>query len=209
MRRTFIISVMYIFCTVLYGQTMNNDILECDSICVFEGKNKNDLFLAVNQYLNESIIKNNYSSQKVSSDGATDRYNGVNYSKGNINMADKEAGIIMANGNFSASMHQNKNLFGDWSAYIDYTLSIKIKDERMKVSIQVPTVTFAYSNNPEPESVEIKYLFPECTLKSGMTRLYSIPKKAPKLIPDVGKNVQEFMSTLINGITKNIAEDDF
>lgn len=209
MRKTLVFYVMYIFCAVLHGQIMNNDILEFDSICVFDDKTKNDLFIAVNQYLNESIIKNNYSSQKVSSDGATDRYNGVNYSMGNINMADKEAGIIVANGNFSASMHQNKDLFGDWSAYIDYSLTIKIKDNRMKLSIQVPTVTFAYSNNPDPESVEIKYLYPKCTLKSGMTKLYSIPKKAPKLIPDAGNNVRDFISAIINGITKKITEDDF
>lgn len=103
--------------TKLNPQNIDNDIqVEFSRVIKTDSVGKTNLFVTINDW----FATNFKSANDV------------------IQMADKEAGVIIGKGNFSYSYEIDKSLFGSYkyfSGFVDFTIKVYIKDNRYKVEL--------------------------------------------------------------------------
>ena len=101
-----------LFCFLLFtGSATAQEPLSFSKVIPAEGMNKNDLFVAMNEWF-------------------TEKYNSSNAV---IQMSDKEAGIIIGKG--ATNYVDPRRSFACYSGIIRHTIKVQVKDGRFKVDL--------------------------------------------------------------------------
>lgn len=121
-------------------------------------------------------------------------------SKINIDVQDKEQGLIIYKGSLYLGFYKG------WNVYADFTLKIKCKDSKVQISCHIPTLTFDWwaKQYPTITTVPLEEIYPEYIHKSK----YKIKKAAIEYtskIPSVFDNVIVYLAEKLK--TQN--DDDF
>ena len=116
-------------------------------------------------------------------------------SKVNIDVQDKEQGLVVFKGLLYVGFHK-VNFMAGWNVYADFTLKIKCKDGRAQVSCHVPSATFDWTAKQYPvnTTVSLGEIYPQYNHKSQ----YKIKKAAIEWAPKI--------PPLFDGIIKSLAE---
>ena len=129
-------------------------------------------------------------------------------SKINIDVQDKDQGLIVYKGSLYVGYHRTSKFLIEvgWNIYADFTLKIKCKDNKAQVSCHVPTVTFDWSakENPATTTVSLEEIYPEYICKTK----YSIKKTAIEYAPKIPPLFDYVITQLANNLNKQ-TEDDF
>ena len=125
-----------------------------------------------------------------------------------IQMADKEAGIIIGKGNFSYYYENDKTLFSNYSGftgYIEYTIKVYIKDNRYKVEI----FNFSHKSTNVSNSLSLgritKTVPIATTYKMIMQRYYE--DVWSNMIPKI-KSYSEDIFTSLEQATKKVKSEN-
>ena len=126
-------------------------------------------------------------------------------SKINIDVQDKEQGLIIYKGSLYLGFYKT-NILAGWNVYADFTIKIKCKDEKAQISCHIPTLTFDWSAKqyPATTTVPLEEIYPEYIHKSK----YKIKKAAIEYtskIPSVFDKVIVYLAEKLK--TQN--DDDF
>ena len=122
-----------------------------------------------------------------------------------IDIQDKETGLIVFKGQYFLGFHKTNGMCG-YNVFADFTVKIRCKDGRAQFSCNVPTITFKWSatNNPATETAPLNMLYPEYTYKS---KLYYIKKASNEFVPTVPDVFNDILNMLAT--KTHITEDDF
>ena len=127
-------------------------------------------------------------------------------SKVNIDVQDKEEGLVVYKGSLYVGYHK-VNFLAGWEVYADFTLKIKCKDGRAQISCHVPTATFDWSAKqyPAKETVQLGEIYPNYNCKSRLKIKKAAIEWAPQ-IPPIFDKIIEFMAEKLKSQNQ---DDDF
>ena len=127
-------------------------------------------------------------------------------SKVNIDVQDKEQGLVVFKGMLYIGYHK-VNFMAGWNIYADFTLKIKCKDGRAQVSCHVPSATFDWSAQqyPAKTTAPLGEIYPQYNHKSQ----YKIKKAAIKWAPKIPPLFDEIITSLAEKLKAQNQDDDF
>lgn len=160
--------------------------LELKEVVEVEGMSKEAIFNSVQSMLSDWTYNSN--------------------SQNKIDYADKESGVVITKGRLFLGNKKIALLWG-WNTYLDYTCTIRAKDNKYQVQIKVPSMYFKFDNPKEPaeETAPILSIYPEYDYKSR----YTIKKPAKEFAPAVPDMIKGFYLAIRNKINKSDLGDDF
>lgn len=118
----------------------------------------------------------------------------------NIDVQDKEEGLVVYKGQMYLGTSHS------WNAFADFTLKIRCKDGKAQLSCHVPTLTIAYTDPQYPnvkESVPLGKIVPTYTYK----HYYRVKKTAIEYGPKVKPTFDTVILLLGNRLAKE--QEDF
>lgn len=125
-------------------------------------------------------------------------------SKVNIDVQDKQQGLVVYKGTLFIGFHKANMLCG-WNVYADFTLKIKCKDGRAQISCHVPSATFEWTGDPATLTVPLANLYPEYNFKTQ----YRIKKSAAEWVPQIPPTFNKILSDLAQKMKTQNQDDDF
>ena len=123
----------------------------------------------------------------------------------NIDVQDKEEGLVVYKGQMYLGFHKS-NPFCGWDVLADFTLKIRCKDGKAQLSCHVPTLTFDYTAPEYPnaiETVSLGSIVPTYNYKAR----YKIKKTAIEYGPKVKPTFDTVILLLGNRLAKE--QEDF
>ena len=127
------------------------------------------------------------------------------HSKTNIDVQDKEGGILVFKGRYFIG-YRKVNVSGGYFHYADLTLKVRCKDGKAQYTITVPSLYVEWNDaGVSYETVPLTALFPEYNYKS---KLYSVKKGLIEFSSSLDTSIKEFKDLIIKK-TKDEADDDF
>lgn len=123
----------------------------------------------------------------------------------NIDVQDKEEGLVVYKGQMYLGFHKSNPFYG-WDALADFTLKIRVKDGKAQLSCHVPTLTIDYTDPQHPnvrESVPLGKIVPTYTYK----HYYRVKKTAIEYGPKVKPTFDAVILLLGNRLAKE--QEDF
>lgn len=131
---------------------------------------------------------------------------GNNKSKINIDVADKNANIIIYKGEFYLGFKKVNTMYG-YDVYAVFTLKIKCKDNKVQYIVTVPSLHMYWTAKiGGDEVVPLNEIIPEFTHKG---KLYYLKKSAIKYAPTIDCNMKMLQKTIVDKTKTNITNDDF
>lgn len=127
-------------------------------------------------------------------------------SKVNIDVQDKEQGLVVYKGALYIGYHK-VNFMAGWEVYADFTLKIKCKDGRAQISCHVPSATFDWSAKQYPANttVQLGEIYPQFNCKSR----YKIKKAAIEWAPKIPPLFDTIIASLAEKLKAQNQDDDF
>lgn len=127
-------------------------------------------------------------------------------SKVNIDVQDKEEGLVVYKGSLYIGYHK-VNFMAGWHVYADFTLKIKCKDGRAQISCHVPTATFDWSAKQYPANttVELGEIYPKYNYKSQ----FRIKKAAIEWAPQIPPTFDKIIASMAEKLKSQNQDDDF
>lgn len=127
-------------------------------------------------------------------------------SKVNIDVQDKEQGLVVFKGSLYVGFHK-VNFMAGWNVYADFTLKIKCKDGRAQVSCHVPSATFDWTAKQYPANttVPLGEIYPQYNHKSQ----YKIKKAAIEWAPKIPPLFDEIIKSMTEKMKAHNQDDDF
>lgn len=127
-------------------------------------------------------------------------------SKINIDVQDKEQGLVVYKGTLFVGFHK-ANVMAGWNVYTDFTLKIKCKDGRAQLSCHVPSATFDWTAKqyPATETVPLGSIYPEY----NYTSKYRIKKSAIEWAPQIPPLFDKILKDLATKMKQQNQDDDF
>ena len=127
------------------------------------------------------------------------------HSKTNIDVQDKEGGIIVFKGRYFIG-YRKVNISGGYFHYADLTLKVRCKDGKVQYTITVPSLYIEWNDaGVSYETVPLTALLPEYNYKS---KLYYVKKGLIEYSSSLDTSIQGFKDLIIQK-TKDAADDDF
>ena len=127
------------------------------------------------------------------------------HSKTNIDVQDKEGGIIVFKGRYFIG-YRKVNVSGGYYHYADLTLKVRCKDGKIQYTITIPSIYVEWNDaGVSYETVPLTNLIPIYNYKS---RLYYIKKGLIEFSSSLDTSIHEFKDLIIKK-TKDAADDDF
>ena len=126
-----------------------------------------------------------------------------NKSKANIDVQDKDGGIVVYKGSYYLGYRKQNLLYG-WDTFADFTLKARSKDGKIQVSASVPSMTFKWDATAESFTEPLSSFYPDYAYKGKVLLKKPSTEFAPQ-IPTV-------FDTIVNQISDNIIQredDDF
>lgn len=128
-----------------------------------------------------------------------------NQSNVNIDVQDKEQGLVIYKGSLYVGYHKFNYLAG-WNVYADFTLKIKCKDGRAQVSCHVPSATFVWSGNQAiKETAQLGDIYPQYNYNSQN----KIKKAATEWVPKIPPLFDVIIASLAEKLKTQNQDDDF
>lgn len=126
-------------------------------------------------------------------------------SKTNIDVAEKDAGVIVYKGELYLGF-KKVNISCGYDTFAVFTLKVRCKDGKVQYTITVPSLHMYWSCNiNDNEVVPLKEIIPDFTHKG---RLYYLKKGAVEFAGSLDSNMQSLQKSIVLK-TKASAEDDF
>ena len=125
-------------------------------------------------------------------------------SRVNIDVQDKEQGLVVYKGQLFVGYHKF-NVLAGWNVLADFSLKIRLKDGKAQLAMTVPSTTFRWSNEQSPakETVMMSELVPEFKHKGS----YKIKKAATTFVPQIPGLCERTVKELAARMHKN--REDF
>ena len=127
-------------------------------------------------------------------------------SKVNVDVQDKEQGLVVFKGMLYVGFHK-VNFMAGWNVYADFTLKIKCKDGRAQVSCHVPSATFDWTAQqyPAKTTAPLGEIYPQYNHKSQ----YKIKKAAIEWAPKIPPLFDDIITSLAEKLKAQNQDDDF
>ena len=126
-------------------------------------------------------------------------------SKTNIDVAEKEAGMIVYKGEKYLGFKDVNTMCG-YETYANFTLKIRCKDGKIQYTLTVPSLKMYWScDMSKNETIPLNEIIPEFTYKG---RLYYLKKGAVQFAGTLDNDMKEFQKAIVVK-TKAAADDDF
>lgn len=125
-------------------------------------------------------------------------------SKANIDVQDKEAGIIAFKGELFLGFQKVNTMCG-YDVCADFTLKVRCKDGRAQYTITVPSITMYWSCDTDKETIPLREIIPEYTHKG---RLHYLKKGALEYSNKIDVYMKSLEKSVVNK-TIDAADDDF
>ncbi len=125
-----------------------------------------------------------------------------NKTKANIDVQDKDEGLVVYKGKLYLGYGKQNMLYG-WETFADFTLKVRCKDGKAQLTMVVPSLSYYWTADNTEYSAPINELLPEYRHKAKML----VKKASIALAPKVPEEVEKVI-TLIGG-KMTAAEDDF
>lgn len=127
-------------------------------------------------------------------------------SQNKIDYDDKESGVVITKGRLFLGYKKVGLVFG-WNTYIDYSCTVRAKDNKYQVIIKVPSMYFKFDNTKEnaEETAPITSVYPEYNYKST----YTIKKPAKEYAPLIPEAMKAMYQAICNKIKNSALSDDF
>ena len=126
-------------------------------------------------------------------------------SKTNIDIAEKDAGMIVYKGELYLGF-KKVNMMCGYETFANFTLKVRCKDGKIQYTLTVPSLTMYWScdlsNN---ETIPLNEIIPEFTHKG---RLYYLKKGAVQFAGTLNEDMNALQKTIV-AKTKAAAADDF
>lgn len=124
-------------------------------------------------------------------------------SKINIDIQDKDEGLVVYKGRYYMGYEKANALYG-WDTFADFTLKVRCRDGRAQLTVTVPSMTFVWDANGNVHSYPITEFLPTYKYK-GVVKIKKAAHKFPPMVPDK-------FDMIVNMLGKRIAQkpdDDF
>ena len=125
-----------------------------------------------------------------------------NKSKVNIDVQDKEGGIVVYKGNYYLGYRKQNLLYG-WDTFADFTLKVRCKDGKIQVSVSVPSMTFIWDATSEKYTEPLSAFYPDYTYKGKVL----LKKASTEFAPQIPTVFDAMVNKLADDIMQK--EDDF
>ena len=126
-------------------------------------------------------------------------------SKTNIDVAEKEAGMIVYKGELYLGF-KKVNMMCGYETFANFTLKVRCKDGKVQYIVTVPSLTMYWScNMVQYETIPLNEIIPEFTHKG---RLYYLKKGAIQFAGTLDEDIKSLQKAIVNK-TKKAAADDF
>ena len=126
-----------------------------------------------------------------------------NKSKANIDVQDKEGGIVVYKGSYYLGYRKQNLLYG-WDTFADFTLKVRCKDGKIQVSASVPSMTFRWDATNETFTEPVSSFYPEYAYKGKVL----LKKASTEFAPQIPVVFDTMVKQLAESITQK-EEDDF
>jgi hypothetical protein len=177
------------------------------------------LMIAMNAYAQESVLTNGVYEQKKVVE-VNDKTAGQIYvralevlsdwagsqsrSKANVDVQDKDEGLIVYKGKIYLGYGKANMLYG-WDTYADFTLKVRCKDGKVQLTMTVPSMSFQWDGDGHGMySMPLTDFLPVYNYKGD----YKIKKAAQKYAPMVPTTIDNTVTALALKI-KEKSDDDF
>lgn len=128
-----------------------------------------------------------------------------NKSKTNIDVAEKDAGMIIYKGELYLG-YKKVNIMCGYETFANFTLKVRCKDGKVQYTLTVPSLTMYWSCNvSDNETIPLNEIIPEFTHKG---RLYHLKKGAILYAGTLDNDMKELQKAIVFK-TKAAADDDF
>lgn len=124
-------------------------------------------------------------------------------SKAGIDIQDKDQGLVVFKGLLYLGYGKQNFMYG-WNTYANFTLKVRCKDERVQISITVPSLTYCWTANSSEVTVPIHEVWPEFNYKGDML----IKRASLELGPKIPQACDDAIRHVANHISIS-DEDDF
>lgn len=125
------------------------------------------------------------------------------HSKFNIDVAEKDGGIIVYKGELFVG-YRKVNISGGYNYFADLTLKVRCKDGRIQYTVTVPTMTPYWDGNLSiTDKVPLTDIIPDYKYKG---KLSLVKKGLLQFAPDIADCVSIFVDDVIKH-TRNYADD--
>lgn len=126
-------------------------------------------------------------------------------SKTNIDVAEKEAGMIVFKGELYLGF-MKVNMMCGYEVFANFTLKVRCKDGKVQYTTTVPSLTMYWSCDvSRNETIPLNEIIPEFTHKG---RLYYLKKGAVQYAGTLDYDIKELQKAIVLK-TKEAAADDF
>lgn len=176
------------------------------------------IMMAMNAYAQESILTNGvYEQKKVvevydktaaqiyvrALEVLSDWAGSQSRSKANVDVQDKDEGLIVYKGRIYMGYGKANMLYG-WDTYADFTLKVRCKDGKAQLTMTVPSMTFQWDADNSMCSMPLTDFLPDYNYKGD----YKIKKAAQLYAPKVPSTIDNTVTTLALKIREK-GDDDF
>lgn len=188
MKKVFLLLVVSLASMAIGAQTMLNEsgVYELKVIELFDGINASGLY-------ENSLV------------ALSDVVGSHKRSKTNIDVAEKEAGIIVYKGELYLGFKKANSMCG-YEAFANFTLKVRCKDGKAQYTITVPSLHMYWSCDiTANEIVPLNEIVPKYTHKG---RLYYLDKGAVEFANKLDEEMKSLQQAIV-AKTKVVAEDDF
>ncbi|MBO4891309.1 MAG: DUF4468 domain-containing protein [Prevotella sp.] len=126
-------------------------------------------------------------------------------SKTNIDVAEKDAGMIVYKGELYLGFKKVNTMCG-YETFANFTLKVRCKDGKVQYTLTVPSLTMYWSCNVNNnETIPLYEIIPEFTHKG---RLYYLKKGAVQFAETLDEDMKALQRAIVEK-TKVAADDDF
>lgn len=126
-------------------------------------------------------------------------------SKFNIDVQDRQGGIIVYKGSLFMGYHK-VNVSGGYDVLSDFTLKVRFKDGRAQYTIIVPSLTLVWVKGTYgSETIPLNEIYPEYTHKG---KLSFLKKSVAEFSPHLDSDMRALQKMIYNK-TSSASEDDF
>lgn len=126
-------------------------------------------------------------------------------SKTNIDVAEKDAGMIVYKGELYLGF-KKVNMMCGYETFANFTLKVRCKDGKVQYTLTVPSLTMYWSCDVSSnETIPLNEIIPEFTHKG---RLYYLKKGAIQYAGTLDQDMKELQKAIVIK-TKAAADDDF
>lgn len=124
-------------------------------------------------------------------------------SKAQIDVQDKEEGLVVYKGQLFLGLNKTNFLHG-WNTYSDFTMKVRCKDGKFQITTVVPSLSLYWTADATTTTIPINEIVPEYKHKSNL----GVKKTAIKMAPMAPEAANAAQSVIIGKIKKG-ADDDF